>query len=82
MKNQQSEYDIYKHNTDWIKYGPCYNTSICTKLHGAVFETYTRNARTYRCNILYLIDANRKQQPSYVDDGIIGGGNAISLDSK
>ena len=32
--NQQLEYDIEKHNPDWITGGPWYNTSICKKLHG------------------------------------------------
>ena len=36
--NQQLEYDIYEHNPYWITYGPWYNTYICKKLHGTVFE--------------------------------------------
>ena len=36
--NQKFEYDIDKHNTYWLTNGPWYNTSICTKLHGTVFE--------------------------------------------
>ena len=36
--NQQLEYDIGKHNLDWITGGPWYNTSICTKLHGILFK--------------------------------------------
>ena len=35
--NQQLKYDIEKNNTDWISDGPWYNTSICKKIHGAVF---------------------------------------------
>ena len=35
--NQELEYDTYEKNTDWLTNGPCYNISICTKLHGTVF---------------------------------------------
>ena len=35
---QQLEYDIAKHNPDWITDVPWYNTYICRKLHGTVFE--------------------------------------------
>ena len=38
--------------------GPWYNTSICEKLHGNVFEGFIRNARTYRYNIMCSIDAH------------------------
>ena len=36
--NQQLDYGFDKNNPDWITYGPWYNTFICTKLHGTVFE--------------------------------------------
>ena len=36
--SHQLEYDIYKHNPDWITYGPWYNTYMCTKLHVTVFQ--------------------------------------------
>ena len=36
--NQQLEYDIHKHNPNWITDGPWYNTYICTKFHGTVLE--------------------------------------------
>ena len=27
--NKQLDYDMDKHNSDWIKGGPCYNIYIC-----------------------------------------------------
>ena len=39
---------------------PCYNTSICKKLHEKVFEGFTRSARTEVYNIMCSIDANEK----------------------
>ena len=32
--NKHLEYDMSKHNSDWIAGGPWYNTSICKKLLG------------------------------------------------
>ena len=52
-----------KHNSYLITGGPWYNTSICKKLHGKVFEEYIRNARTDRYDIMCYIDAHNKQQP-------------------
>ena len=73
------EYDIYEHKPDWITDGPWYNTSICKKVRGTVFEKYIRNARTNRYNLICSIDAHEKQQPVYVNEGIRGCGNAIPL---
>ena len=44
--NKHLEYDMGKHNSDWITGGPWYNTFICKQLHGNVFEEFIRNART------------------------------------
>ena len=71
---------IEEHNTDWITYGLQYNTYICTKLNGTVFEKYIRNARTDRYNIMCHIDAHDKKQPSSVDDGISSGDKSIPYD--
>ena len=40
--------------------GPWYNTYICRKLHGTVFEEFIRNARTDRYNLVCYIDAHEK----------------------
>ena len=53
---------------------PWYNTSICKKLHGKVFEGFIINVRTDRYNINFLIDAHEKQNQSSCYDGISGGG--------
>ena len=61
--NQQLEYDIDKHNPYLITDDTWYNTSICTKLHGTVFEKYIGNAITERYNLMWFIFAHEKQQP-------------------
>ena len=37
-KNEQLKYDMDIHNSDFMTGGPCYNTPICKKLPGNVFE--------------------------------------------
>ena len=44
--HEQLKYDIDKHNSYWMTGGTWYNTSICKKLHGNVFEEFIINART------------------------------------
>ena len=55
--HKQLQYDMEKPNSEWTTGGPLYNTYICNKLHGKVFEGFIRNARTYRYNIMCSIDA-------------------------
>ena len=52
---------------------PWYDTYICKKLHGQVFEGSIRNARTDRYNIMCSIDAHEKQNPSSCDGGNSSG---------
>ena len=40
-------------------------------------KIYIRNSRTDRYNIMCSIYSHEKQQPSYVDESIIGGGKSI-----
>ena len=71
--HEQLKYDLDKHNSDWMTGGPWYNTSICKKLHGNLFEEFIINARTDRYNIICSIDAHEKNNPSEHDDESIGG---------
>ena len=48
-------------NQDWLIGGPWYNTSICKKLHGKLFEGFIRNSRTDRYHIMCSIDAYEKE---------------------
>ena len=52
---------IRKKNPECMTGGPWYNTSICKKLHGNVFERFIRNERTDRYNIMCSIDENEKE---------------------
>ena len=55
--NQHLDYYMDKHGPNWTTGGPWYNTSICEKLHGEVFEEFIRNARTGIYNLMCSIDA-------------------------
>ena len=47
-----------KLNLDWITGDPWYNTSICKKLNGKVFEGFIRNEINDRYNIMCSIDVH------------------------
>ena len=59
--HEKLKYDIEKHNPEWMTCGTWYNTSICNKLHGNMFEGFIRNAKTERYNIMCAIDAHEKE---------------------
>ena len=61
--HEKLQFDIDKNNSEWMTGGPWYNTYICKKLHGNVFEGFIRNARTDRYNIMCYIDAHEKEHP-------------------
>ena len=58
--NKHLEYYMDKHNPYWITGVTWYNTCICKKLHGKLFEEFIRNARTDRYNLMCSIDAHEK----------------------
>ena len=62
-----------KHNLEWMTGGTWYNTYICKKLHGKVFEGFIRNAITDRYNIICNIDSHEKENQSSCDYGSSGG---------
>ena len=53
--HEKLRYDMDKNNPDFMTGGPWYNTSICKKIHGTVFEEFIRNEITDRYNIMYSI---------------------------
>ena len=52
----------------WYNKGPWYNTSICSKFHGILFEDFITHARTDRNNLLCSLVAHDKKQPAYEKD--------------
>ena len=73
--NEDLKYYMDIKNSDWMTGGPWYNTYICKKLHGQVFEAFIINARTDRYNIMCYIDSyEREYQSSSCDDESSGGG--------
>ena len=70
-----------KHNPEWMTVVPWYNTCICKKLHGKVFEVFFRSSRTDRYNIMCSIGAHEKEHPSLCNDVIRGGGFQLPSNS-
>ena len=60
------KYEIDKNNhQDWFNKVPWYNTSICLKLHGSMFEDFITHAITDRYNLMCYLVAHNKIQPAY-----------------
>ena len=76
--NREMEYETNKTNhQDWLNKGPCYNTSICSKLHGSRFEDFITQARTYRYNLMCSLVAHDRLQLDYIDNEISIGDREI-----
>ena len=61
--------------------GPWYNTDICSKLHGKLFEYFITHARTDRYHLMCFIVAHDNKKTSYGDEGISIGDNPIPKNS-
>ena len=66
---------------DWLNKGPWYNTSICLKLHGSMFEDFITHAGTDRYNIMCSLVAHDKMQPNYEYDESSLGDRSIPKDA-
>ena len=54
-------YEIDKSdNPNWLNKGPCYNTDICSKFHGEMFEYFITHERTDRYHIMCYLVAHDK----------------------
>ena len=73
--HEELKYDMDIQNSYWFTGGPWYNTYICKKLHGNLFEGFIINAITDRYNIMCYIDLSEiYHQSSSCDDESSGGG--------
>ena len=80
--NQEMEYEMDENNhQDWLNKGPWYNTSICSKLHGSMFEDFITQARTDRYNLMCCLVAYDRFQLDYKDDESSIGYRAIPDDA-
>ena len=79
--HEQLQYDMDKHNSEWMICCTGYNTYICKIFHGNLFEGFIRNARTGIYNIMCSIDAHGKYHQSSFDYGNSGGGCPLPSNS-
>ena len=79
IDHEDLKYDMKIQNSDRVTDGPWYNTYICNRLHGKLFEGFIINARTYRYNIMCSIyEYEIENQSSSCDDVVSIGGCPIS----
>ena len=72
------KYEIDESNhQDWLNKRPWYNTAICSRFHGNIFEDFTTHAITDRYNLLCYLVAHDKKQPAYEDKEISIGYSLI-----
>ena len=50
---------------NWFNKGTWYNTAICSKFHGKLFEDFIRHARTDIYHLMCSIIKHDKQKPLY-----------------
>ena len=64
--NKEMKYEIDKNNhQDWLNKGPWYNTAICLRLYGSLFEDFITHARSDIYNLMCSLVAHDKMQPAY-----------------
>ena len=66
--NDEIKYEIDESNHQyWLNKVPWYNTDICSRLHGSLFEDFRTHARTDRYNLICSLVAHDKKLPAYED---------------
>ena len=67
--NDEIKYEIGESNhQSWLNKFPWYNTAICSRLHGIIFEDFKTHTRTNRYNLTCSLVARDKNQPPYEDE--------------
>ena len=77
--NDEMKYELDENNhQDWLNKGPWYNTAICLRFHGSLFEDLITHARTNIYSLVCSLVAHDKIQPSYEDDESSTGDRSIT----
>ena len=62
LSKERIKYEMDESNhPDWLNYCPWYNTAICSKLCGSLFEDFITHARTNKYNLICFIVIPDKQ---------------------
>ena len=76
--NEEMKNEIDKSNQQcWLNKGPWYNTAICSRLHGSMFEDFITHAITDRYNLMCYLVAHDKKLPACKDEEISIGDRLI-----
>ena len=73
--NEEIKYEIDESNhQDWLNNGTWYNTAICSRLHGSLFEDFIAHARSDRYNLLCYLALDVKKTCLWIWRISIGDG--------
>ena len=61
QSNKNLGFDFQNNCPYWILNSPWYNTTICSKLHGLVFEDYFTTSKRDKYNLMCSIEAHEKK---------------------
>ena len=77
--NKEMKYKTVEINhQDWLNKGRWYNTAICLRFHGSLFEQFITHVRTDRYNLLPSLATHDQKQPAHEDEGISIGDRLIT----
>ena len=82
QSNQNLNFDFQIHCISWVLNLPWYNTQICPRLHGSLFEDYVTTDRQGIYNLMCSIEAHKRYQKTINDDASSGGGIPLPSNSK
>ena len=70
--NTEILYEIDESNyPDWLNKVPLYNTDICLKFHGKLFETFITHARLDRYNLMCSIVEHDIKNPLKMNKSVL-----------
>ena len=81
-KNKHLKFEMGVQDSQCMDKGTWYNTIICTKLHGKIFENYFKIGRKYRYELMCSVDAYDKEHISIPDDVSSDGGRPMPSKSS
>ena len=81
QSNQKLNYDPQRHCNSWMINFPWYNTMICSRLHGLLYEYYVTTAIRERYSIMRSIEDHNKEKPTINYDTSSGGDIPLTYNS-
>ena len=80
--NEHNKFEMDVEDTQCMDKGLWYNTTICTKLNGQIFEDYFKTGHRDRYVLMCSIDENGKEHVSMTYGASSGGGRPILINRR